>query len=80
MSKVVGVLIDGEETFHAPPTGVADYDTLCGIDANDDVIGHGGFIEVPRGQKITCTTCHTIWKETIALRLRESNFDVRNLS
>ena len=78
MSKVVGVLIEGKPTFHASPTGVADYDTLCCLDANDDVIGHGGLVDAPRGQKITCTTCHSIWKETIALRLRESDFRVED--
>lgn len=74
MSKAVGVLIDGEVTWHAPHAGGNDYDTLCLIDANDPSIGHEGMVEPRRGQKITCMECKTIWKGVVALRLRESDF------
>lgn len=74
-SKVVGVMVDGELTFHAAGA-VSDYDTLCGIDANDPRVGHGGQVEVKRGQKITCTECRTIWNNVIRMRLRASNFIV----
>ena len=73
--KVIGVMVDGEPTFHA--RGVAsDYDTLCGMDANDDHVGHEGYVTARRGQKITCSQCWQIWRETVALQLRESSFDV----
>lgn len=75
--EVVGVLIDGEQTWHAGPVGVSDYDTLCGIDANDSKVGHQGLIATPDGQKITCAMCHTVWRQTISLRLRETDFEVK---
>jgi hypothetical protein len=73
MSKTVGVTIDGAATRHAH--GVSqDFATLCGIDADDPSVGHGGVITAPRGQKITCTQCHTLWMNTIALRLTAKDF------
>lgn len=75
MSKAVGVLIDGEETWHAPSVAGPDYDTLCGIDANDSEVGTFGTIEPKRGQKITCVQCYGIWQGVTAMRLRESNFE-----
>ena len=72
--KVVGVLIDGEPTYHVQ--GVAnDYDTLCGLDANDESIGHGGLIGVKRGQKIDCQQCRAVWSGVMAMHLRASNFE-----
>ena len=75
MSKAVGVLIDGEETWHAPSVAGPDYDTLCGIDANDSEVGTFGTIEPKRGHKITCVQCYGIWQGVTAMRLRESNFE-----
>ena len=73
MSKAVGVVIDGEASWHAP--GVFDdYATLCGIDANDPAIGHQGTVEPKRGQKVECRTCKTIWANTMALKLRSPDF------
>jgi hypothetical protein len=74
MSKAIGVVIDGETQWHA--RGVFDdYDTLCGIDSNDPAIGHQGTMEPLRGQKIDCITCKTIWSNTVALKLRSSDFE-----
>ncbi len=75
MTKAVGVILDGVDTWHAH--GVhSDYNTLCGIDADDPTIGHDGLTEhIPRGQKITCEQCWSIWRNMRALRLRESDFD-----
>lgn len=75
MSKAVGVLIEGEKTWHAPPVAGPDYDTLCGIDANDSAVGTYGTVEPKRGQKITCTRCYAIWHGVVAMRLRASSFD-----
>jgi hypothetical protein len=73
MTRAVGVVIDGEVTWHAP--GVFDdYATLCGIDAHDPAIGQQGTVEPMRGQKIECGTCKTIWTNTIALKLRGPDF------
>lgn len=74
-TKAVGIMQDGEVVWHA--IGVYhDYDSLCGIDANDPKIGHEGSVPAKRGQKITCAQCHTIWRNIIALRLREGSFDL----
>lgn len=73
MSKVVGVVVDGDVSWHAP--GVfQDYSTLCGIDADDPTIGHGGIVPSCSGQKINCVACFSIWKNTIDLKLRPQNF------
>ena len=73
MSKAVGVLICGETTWHAAGV-VSDYDTLCGIDANDPGLGFDGLVEAHKGQKITCAECKTVWLRMQALRLRSSDF------
>ena len=73
--KTVGILIDGESTFHAASHGHGDYNSLCGIDADDPSIGHGGPVPAARGQKITCQQCFAIWRGTLELKLRASNFD-----
>lgn len=74
MNKIIGVDQEGEVIWHA--RGVMnDYDTLCGIDANDPAIDHNGTVEAKRGQKITCDLCRSIWVETLALKLSKSNFE-----
>jgi hypothetical protein len=37
--------------------GFGDYDTLCGIDANDPAIGHLGVVPVSDGISINCVAC-----------------------
>jgi hypothetical protein len=73
-TRIVGVMLDGKPTFHAAGHGFGDYDTLCGIDADDPTIGHGGRFKTPRRMKIDCDACYAIWTGTLALRLRKSNF------
>lgn len=75
MSKVLGVDIDGVVEWHAPNVAGPDYDTLCGVDADDPAIGHEGLIPAKRGQKITCMQCKMIWEGVVALKLRKSNFE-----
>lgn len=75
MSKAVGVLIDGVATWHAPGVSGPDYDTLCGIDANDPAVGHEGLIPAKRGQKITCGECRRVWERVVALNLRKASFE-----
>lgn len=77
MSKAIGVIVNGKVTWHAPGC-VGDYDTLCGIDADDphETVAHGGIVEAKRGQKITCLTCCSIWRSVQALKLREQDFAI----
>ncbi len=75
MSKAIGVRIEGEVEWHAPGVGGSDHHTLCGVDANDEAIGHYGVVEARPGQKITCHQCFTIWREVVALKLRSSDFE-----
>lgn len=58
-----GVRLDGIVTVHMDSTGYGDYDTLCGIDANDAAIGHEP-VAVPRNgrARIDCAACWAIWK------------------
>lgn len=73
MPKVVGVLINGVPTWHAAGV-VNDYATLCGMDSDDPAIGHQGLVAPTRGQKIECRICKSIWTNTMALKLRVSDF------
>ena len=82
MKKIVGVILDGEKTYHAPYLGGNDYDTLCGIDASTDGLGpnrlddeHGGLIDVPKGQKIDCLACKQIFLGFQRLKLRKTDFE-----
>lgn len=80
MSKAIGIRVDGDEIeWHAPGV-VQDYDSLCGIDANDPSEGMHGTVEAPRGQKITCTECASIYVRLHELGLRRTSFDDRVLS
>lgn len=73
MTELVGVMIDGELTVHAPGVS-SDYDTLCGIDADDPKIGHEGRVPVHPTKFITCQMCYVVWKRTLELGLREKDF------
>ena len=78
MSKVIGVRIGSDEVEWHAVNGVAgaDYDTLCGIDANDSVVGHHGTVPAPRGQKINCRQCFEVWRGVRDMCLRSSSFEV----
>lgn len=71
--QLVGVMIDGQKTVHAPNVG-GSYDTLCGIDADDPKIGHGGKFEPHHTEFIDCETCYSIWKGLVAMGLRLKDF------
>lgn len=77
MNKVVGFETHSGVEWHAI-NGIAgaDYDTLCGLDAKDDAIGHYGIVEAVAGQKITCQQCYAVWKGVSLSRLKESMFSV----
>lgn len=80
MSKAIGVIVEGDEIeWHAPGV-VQDYDTLCGLDATDPSEGMHGTVEAPRGQKITCAECASIFVRMRELGLRRASFDVRVLA
>jgi hypothetical protein len=67
----VAVKMDDGITVHCQ-CGYGDYDTLCGIDANDPKIGHLGRVPVAINTKIDCAACKAIWKS--ASRYRQSDF------
>jgi hypothetical protein len=52
--------------------GYGDYDTLCGIDANDPFIGHLGTVSVAINTKIDCAACKAIFET--AKNYRRSDF------
>jgi hypothetical protein len=79
MGKIIGVVIDGETSWHAANVGTGpDYATLCGIDPDDPAIGHTGTVEPKRGQKITCQECFNAWRGVVDLALRQSDFSLDN--
>jgi len=51
--------------------GYGDYDTLCGIDANDPFIGHFGTVPVAINTKIDCAACKAIFKTAKCYRLSD---------
>lgn len=69
----VGVSVDGEVAYHVPGV-VGDYATLCGLDSNDPSIGQYA-APTPKGQKVNCTECETIWRSLKQLCVRESDFE-----
>ena len=74
-SAIVGVLTDNEMMFHLPASGVSNYDSLCGIDADDPAIGHNGFVNVPKGQKVNCASCKGIYLLIRDLKVRVTDFE-----
>lgn len=76
-SKLVGVMIDGKLTVHAPHHGHGVYDTLCCLDADDPTIGHSGVVEVHGSKFVDCSECYGVWRGTVDLGLREKDFSPR---
>lgn len=64
---MVAIVVEGEIEIHALGGGAGDYSTLCGVDANDEILDHTGYAEVPKGAKIRCKQCIQIWKEARAV-------------
>ena len=56
----VAIKIGNEIDVHMAPNGVSDYDTACGIDGDDEVLDQS-VVPVPRGAKINCYACRSIW-------------------
>lgn len=75
MTESVKVKTQEGVEYHAQSSGYTDYDTLCGIDADDPRIGHFG--KEPSNKKITCEACRAIWRGTLALKLKEKDFDCK---
>jgi hypothetical protein len=72
--KAIGVEVDGSVEWHVPGVAGADYATLCGLDGNDPAVGQTGTVGAPRGTKINCRECRTIWQRLRQLKLRDSDF------
>lgn len=73
MSKVIGVNIESEITWHVVGDGI--YDTLCGIDANDSRVGHMGTVIADHGTKVNCKQCKSIFVRMRELRLKITDFE-----
>lgn len=70
--RIVALKIDGEIQIHAAGDGFGDYDSLCGIDADDPKVGHEGYAELPKKAKIDCAACYSHFLS--AKTLRKSDF------
>ena len=73
MKQKITIEQDGEATTHIAG-GVPEYATLCGMDGNDPGISQLT-VETPRGAKVNCVVCYSIWQE--AKQWRASDFDDR---
>ena len=67
---------DTETAWHLVGGAVSDYNTLCGIDADDPEIGHHGTVRPKRGQKVTCSSCIGIYRHIKSLRISECDFEI----
>ena len=66
--------IDGNIEIHIAGDSGGGYDTICGIDACDDSVGHYGYVELPPKAKITCMSCYNLWKQIKEAKLKNSDF------
>jgi hypothetical protein len=48
-----------------------NYDTLCGVDAHDDSVGHLGLVTVSDKIPINCESCKTIWQKCRQYRAKD---------
>jgi hypothetical protein len=67
--KLVALKIEGRLTVHGP-AAISDYATLCGCDGNDPTLEIEP-AKVPRGAKIDCTACRSIWAVARTLTARD---------
>ena len=70
MSKFVAIEAQGVVRVHLPHT-TGNYDTLCGLDANDPGVQHFP-ASVPKGAKVDCPDCKAIW--AVAKCFRATDF------
>lgn len=70
MSKFVAISCQGVVQVHLPHS-TGNYDTLCGMDADDPAIEHFP-AEVPKGAKVDCPDCKGLWE--VAKRFRATDF------
>lgn len=73
-SKAIGVMVDGVlECTHPTAAGPTGF-PCAGLGGNDPATGQTGVVVAPRGTKISCVQCKTIWAQVMALRLRPADF------
>lgn len=72
--KTIGVIVGDISNIEIHAVAVSgDYDTLCGIDADDPAIGMKGTIDAGL-HKIDCLQCRSIIEGVQALKFRSSDF------
>ena len=69
MPRFVAILIDGNLTVHGQPAD-GNFDTLCGLDAEDGSVGHSPRPWSP-GMKINCHDCRAIWLAAQQIHARD---------
>lgn len=69
--RFIVISVDGKSDSHLPVADkTSDYDTLCGMDGDDPVIGVT--IVNMEARKVTCKMCYRIW--TASRSWKESDF------
>jgi hypothetical protein len=71
----MAVVSDGVREVHAISL-TGSYETLCGVDGNDDGIGQTPSLSIP-GEKITCAQCLLIWTEAMRYRKERRRWERR---
>ena len=66
-SKRVSTIIDGKKEVHMVG-GASDYDTACGIDMNDETLGHFPHNIAESVDRIDCAACVRIWRDARGYR------------
>jgi len=72
---MIGIETETGSDVHLPGA-VSDYDTLCGMDADDAAIGHSRFT-IRIGSKCTCSDCLSIW--SVSSKYSRRHFDMKIL-
>lgn len=76
MSGYVAIEIEGVAQTHASGHPTGNYDTLCGLEANDPGIGHK-LVGVIIGSRIDCDHCIALIRAAKEYRERDFQLELR---
>ena len=71
MPTHLATIIDGKRVVHMAGHPISDYDTACGIDMNDPLLGHHMNNASTTREPIDCAQCFSIWKQARTFKPKE---------
>lgn len=63
-------------TWHLVGGASTDHETLCGVDAGDQVVGTYGTVNPSRGQKVTCGQCISEFLHVKEMKITKRDLDM----